>query len=82
MGITSVSLWSEEQELDEGHFRNRDVHHWLRALGHGPGSDTHGCCQGCGCATTCLAGAFFDATVDTVLRELNRAGLLRKPGER
>ncbi len=77
LNLPRVSIWDDEEELDGGHFTGRGLRYWLDAIGH-PSAHA-GCCQSCGCCTTCMGGAFFDATVSTVLRELNRHGLLRAP---
>lgn len=72
---TDMTIWDDDQELT--HFADRDYRWWRDALGH-PRAHP-GCCEICGCATTCLLGAFHDAVVAAVVRELNRLGALRKP---
>jgi len=76
----SMTLWDFEDEI--GHFGHATLDWWMEQLGHGPKSPTHSCCKSCGCATTCLAGAFYEATVSTVLRETDRLGLLKNPEEK
>lgn len=69
-------IWSDDEELE--HFKHANLEWWLReALGH-PRAHP-GCCKTCGCATTCMAAAFFDATVLSTIRRLDELGLLRPP---
>jgi hypothetical protein len=75
----NMSLWDFEDEIE--HFGHATLDWWMDQLGHGPKSPGHRCCKTCGCATTCLAGAFYEATVSTILREVDRLGLLKNPEE-
>lgn len=70
-------IWSDEEELAAGHFGHTTLAWWADTLGHP--SAHPGCCKTCGCATTCLFGAFYNSLVDTVLRELYRVGALVIP---
>ncbi len=71
-------IWADQEELDAGHFQQADLKWWADVLGHPKAHP--GCCKQCGCATTCMFGAFYDAAINTVLRELDRIGALRTPG--
>jgi hypothetical protein len=73
------AIWGWEDELHQ--FSHATLDWWLGVLGHSSSSETHRCCEKCGCATTCTAAAFYEATVTTVVRELDKLGLLKKPGE-
>jgi hypothetical protein len=77
---TGTPLWDFEDEAE--HFAHATLDWWMDQLGHGPQSPTHLCCKSCGCGTTCLAGAFYEATVSTVLREVDKLGLLKKAEEK
>jgi len=70
-------IWGWEDEMHA--FSHASLGWWIEALGHGPASATHNCCKNCGCATTCTAAAFHEATVTSVVRELDKLGLLKKP---
>lgn len=68
-------IWDDDEELDN--VGERDRSWWLDILGH---TKLHaGCCKTCGCASTCMAGAFHGSIVTSVLRELDRLGALREP---
>lgn len=73
-----MTLWADDEELP--HFADRTWAWWRETLGH-PKAHT-ACCKACGCATTCLLGAFYDAVVSSVVRELDRLGALRTPDTR
>lgn len=69
-------IWEDEDELGSFPWTLRK---WLDVLGH---TRAHaGCCTACGCATTCMAAAFYGSTVSSVVRELDRIGALRQPTE-
>ena len=70
-------IWGWEDELR--HVSHASLDWWLDVLGHASASETHRCCKTCGCATTCTAAAFHEATVTSVIRELDKLGLLKKP---
>jgi len=70
-------VWDSENELE--HFVHADMNWWMDQLGHAAKSPTHSCCNRCGCATTCLAGAFAEALISSVIRELDKIGLLKSP---
>lgn len=71
-------IWQDEDELDgigiDGPLRDRNLRWWLDNLGHHAAH--RGCCATCGCAVTCMASAFWDATVASVIRQLDRMGAL------
>ncbi|MEK9524049.1 hypothetical protein MIU24_32450 [Streptomyces venezuelae] len=67
-------LWPHDDEL--AWFPNRTYDEWRTILGHPPAH--RGCCQTCGCATTCLLGAFYDSVVTSTVRELDRLGALKE----
>ncbi|MFD9950864.1 hypothetical protein ACFWYW_59100 [Nonomuraea sp. NPDC059023] len=67
-------IWDDESELDAFPWGLR---RWLDVLGHRKKHTA--CCEACGCATTCMAGAFHDALVSSVVRELDKLGALRQP---
>lgn len=62
----NIPIWESDEELAEGHFTDRDLTSWLNTLGHAKAHP--GCCKSCGCCTTCLASAFFDAVTATAAR--------------
>jgi hypothetical protein len=67
-------IWGDDDELAAFPWTLRK---WLDVLGH---EKAHpGCCKACGCATTCMAGAFYTSTVTSVLRELDKLGALCEP---
>lgn len=70
------TLWSDEQEIP-GWAEGRDYAWWSEQLGHPKAHP--GCCATCGCAITCMLGAFYHAVVDSLMRELDRVGALRPP---
>jgi hypothetical protein len=70
-----IPIWEDEQELP--HFSHANLIWWLEAMGHPKAH--RGCCKTCGCATTCMASAFYDAVVATTLRQLDSIGALVKP---
>lgn len=72
-------IWDFDEELN--HFSHADLAWWMRQLDHGPSAPGHSCCGTCGCATTCVAGSFADSLVSSVVRELDRLGLLKNLGE-
>jgi hypothetical protein len=67
-----MNIWADDDELEW--FTGRDQRWWLDVLGHPKAHP--GCCKTCGCATTCMAAAFHDALIATVVRELDRLGVL------
>ncbi|TQS30025.1 hypothetical protein [Microbispora sp. KK1-11] len=70
-----MTIWADDAELEQ--FADWDLGKWMHALGH---HRVHtACCDRCGCAVTCTGGAFYDAVVSSVLRELDRMGALREP---
>lgn len=70
-------IWEDEEELK--HFGHATYEWWRKeCLGH-PRAHP-GCCKTCGCATTCLLGAFHDALISSVIRELSRIGVIRGIG--
>lgn len=73
----NMVVWSDEEELE--HFQHATLAWWREVLGHPPCGPTHSCCKTCGCGGSCLLGAFEDALVTTVVRELDRIGALRRP---
>ncbi|MEU9670366.1 hypothetical protein AB0E25_33295 [Streptomyces bobili] len=72
-----MTVWSDEEELQD--FRHATLPWWRDALAHPPSGPTHSCCKSCGCGGTCLLGAFEDALITSVVRELDRIGALKKP---
>ncbi|MEU1433999.1 hypothetical protein ABZ438_07860 [Streptomyces sp. NPDC005786] len=72
-------IWNDDEELQ--HFGHANSTWWLDALGHTSKGPAHSCCAACGCATTCTAGAFHDALISSVVRELDRLGALRTTTE-
>lgn len=75
--LTETTVWSDEEEVE--HFRHATLAWWREVLGHPPCGPTHSCCKTCGCGGSCMLGAFEDALVTTVVRELDRIGALRRP---
>lgn len=73
---SDMIVWSDDAEL--GWFPNRNYDEWRNILGH-PRAH-RGCCGTCGCASTCLLGAFYDAVITSTIRELDKLRLL-KPAE-
>lgn len=72
---TDFPIWDFEDELPT--FSHATWSWWREQLGH---PRTHrACCGTCGCATTCMASAFHDALVTSVIRELDRIGALKTP---
>lgn len=69
----TMILWPDDEELSW--FPNRNYEEWRDILGH-PRAHS-GCCKTCGCAGTCLLGAFFDSVVSSVIRELDKLGALK-----
>jgi len=70
-----MTIWEDGDEL--GHFADRDLHWWMKALGHDRRHTA--CCTSCGCAVTCTAQMFHGALVASVIRELDKLGALREP---
>jgi hypothetical protein len=70
-------VWNDDEELQ--HFGHATGRWWLDNLGHPACGPTHGCCKSCGCGGTCILGAFHDAMISSVVRELDRIGALKKP---
>lgn len=70
-------IWGFDDELE--HFAHADMHWWMEALGHERSGENHSCCKKCGCATTCVAAAFHDSMISSVIRELDKLGLLKRP---
>ena len=70
-------IWGFDDELE--HFAHADMRWWLSALDHEQMAEGHPCCKKCGCATTCVAAAFHDSMISTVIRELDKLGLLKRP---
>jgi len=63
---TTIPIWADDEELEEGLFLDRDFNSWMNALGHPKAHP--GCCRTCGCATTCTARAFGEAVWMTAAR--------------
>lgn len=79
LDMRSKVLWNYDDELE--HFKHANADWWAtEALNH-PRAH-RGCCKTCGCATTCMFWAFFEAVVSSTLRELDRAGLLKEMPKR
>lgn len=72
----NMILWDWDDELET--FSHTNLEWWMKTLGHGMKSDTHTCCEACGCATTCTARAFYDSVVGSTVRELDKLGLLKE----
>lgn len=70
-----MHIWDAEEEIPRGF--GGDFAWWSGHLGH-PRSP-RGFCTACGRGGTCLASAFHDALVSSVVRELDRLGALRQP---
>lgn len=67
-------IWDDDEELSAFPW---DLRKWLDVLGH---KKAHpGCCKACGCATTCMASAFHEALITSVVRELDKLGVLHAP---
>lgn len=75
-----MTVWADEEELED--FRHATLAWWREVLGHQASGPTHSCCKSCGCGGTCLLGAFENALVTTVVRELDKIGALRRPEEK
>lgn len=74
---TGMRIWDDESEIGHLHSPQGAAQWWHDMLGH---TRAHrGCCKACGCATTCLLAAFHDALIATVVRELDRLGVLHQP---
>ncbi len=71
----TMTVWDDEEELQD--FAHATLPWWRDVLGHPPSGPTHSCCKTCGCAITCTLGAFEDALISSVVRELDRLGALR-----
>ena len=69
-------IWADDEELPTFGAR-ATLSWWLDTVGHPKAHPA--CCKTCGCATTCMAGAFYDAVVMTTIRELDKIGALVKP---
>ncbi|MFE1767253.1 hypothetical protein ACFW81_23920 [Streptomyces angustmyceticus] len=72
---SDFAIWDFEDELPQ--FNHATWSWWRERLGHPKAH--RGCCKTCGCATTCMASAFHDALVSSVVRELGRIGALKNP---
>jgi hypothetical protein len=70
-----MAIWDDEDEIIAGHAADLDLTWWMNAIGHPKAHP--GCCKSCGCATTCMAGAFHAALVSSVVGELDRIGALQ-----
>lgn len=70
-----MTVWGFDDELP--HFQHATLRWWRDNLGHPAAGPTHSCCKTCGCGGTCTLGAFEDALISTVIRELDRLGALR-----
>ena len=70
-------VWAFEDELPD--FQHATTRWWMDSLNHPPAGPTHACCRSCGCGGACSLGAFSDALVASVVRELDRLGALRSP---
>ncbi|QDO02189.1 hypothetical protein FNV62_43545 [Streptomyces sp. RLB3-17] len=70
-------VWNDEEELQ--HFGHATARWWMDTMGHPVAGPTHPCCKSCGCGGTCTLGAFHDAMISSVVRELDRIGALKKP---
>lgn len=73
--LTTMPIWTDDEELPPDPERFGLTYWMEEVLGHPKAHP--GCCRTCGCCTTCMARAFFDATVNSVLRELDLLGLLK-----
>jgi hypothetical protein len=73
-------VWNDDEELQ--HFGHATARWWLDNLDHPAAGPTHSCCKSCGCGGTCTLGAFHDAMISSVVRELDRMGALKKPEAR
>ncbi|MEV6580220.1 hypothetical protein AB0M92_18880 [Streptomyces sp. NPDC051582] len=69
---STMILWPDDEELSW--FPNRNYGEWRNILGH-PHAHT-ACCETCGCAGTCTLGSFYDSVIASVVRELDKLGLL------
>ena len=65
-------IWDDDDEVPA--FADRDLSWWLKVLGHDRAHTA--CCTACGCATTCMAGLFYESVVMSVVRELDKLGAL------
>lgn len=74
-----MPVWGFDEELP--HFQHATLRWWRDNLGHPASGPTHACCKTCGCGGTCILGAFEDALISTVVRELDRLGVLRSTPE-
>lgn len=74
-----MTLWADDEEIEKHGCAGRDYTWWREALGHPKAHP--GCCKTCGCAITCSLAAFYEAVVDSVVRELDKIGALRRPEE-
>lgn len=70
-------LWSDDDELSWWKDDPWTFSKWRRVLEHEPAHP--GCCKTCGCAASCMLNVFYGSVVDSVIRELDRIGALRKP---
>lgn len=75
----SYPIWADEEEIP-GWAEKFNYGYWMETLGHP--TARRGCCKMCGCATSCSLGVFHEAMVTSVIRELDKLGLLRSPSER
>lgn len=74
-----MPVWTFEDELP--HFQHANLRWWRDNLNHPASGPSHSCCKTCGCGGTCTLGAFEDALITTVVRELDRLGALRNPDD-
>lgn len=74
---SGMIVWSDDEELSW--FPNRNYDEWRDILGHPRAHRS--CCKTCGCAGTCLLGAFYDAVIASTVRELDKIGLLKSAAE-
>jgi hypothetical protein len=70
-------IWDDEDELQ--HFAHANAAWWMDTLNHPRSGPTHSCCKTCGCGGTCTLGAYHDALISSVVRELDRIGALVAP---
>lgn len=67
-------IWGDDEELP--HFGHMRYAQWAESLEH-PQRERGGCRRCIG--GTCMANAFYDALVTSVIRELDKIGLLKEP---
>jgi len=74
---TDAVIWGDLEEME--HFKHATYAWWrTEVLGHPKAHP--GCCKTCGCATTCMLGAFYEGVVTMVINELSKIGVIRGLG--